>query len=119
MLLEPDSTERHWAIRLKSDGEFVGMVSLGVHHDGTDTEISYLLLPEWWGQGYAKEAVRAVVDLALGDLGLPRVVAETQTANVASCRLLESLGMRLERRVERFGAEQAIYATDNRVICGH
>ena len=112
MLIEPDTATQHWAIRLKDDNAFVGIVSLGAHHDGTDTEVSYQLLPEWWGQGYAKETVQAVVNYALGNLGLLRVIAETQTANVASCRLLESLGMRLERMVERFGAEQAIYATD-------
>jgi ribosomal-protein-alanine N-acetyltransferase len=112
MLIEPGTATQHWAIRLKHDNTFVGVVSLGAHHDGTDTEVSYQLLPEWWGQGYAKETVQAVVNHALDSLGFPRVIAETQTVNVASCRLLERLGMRLERMVERFGAEQAIYVTD-------
>lgn len=52
----------------------------------------------------------------LNDLSLTRVVAETQAANVASCQLLERLGMRLERTVERFGAGQAIYRVDNSAI---
>ena len=100
-----------WVIRLKG-GSFVGTVSLGAHHDGADTEVSYQLLPMWWGQGYAGEAVGAVIKYALFELGLARVVAETQRANLASCRLLERLGMRLERTVERFGAEQAIYVRE-------
>ncbi len=112
VLIDPSTAVQHWAIRLRHNGAFVGVVSLGPHHDGVDTEISYQLLPEWWGRGYAKETVQAVVDYALDSLGLPRVIAETQTANAASCRLLEQLGMRLERMVERFGAEQAIYVLD-------
>ena len=112
LLVRFDAASPRWAIRLRADDTFVGIIYLGAHHDGTGTEVSYQLLPEWWGQGYAQETVRAVVNHALADLGLPRVIAETQLANVASCRLLERLGMRLERTVVRFGAEQAIYTTD-------
>ena len=105
------SALHHWVIRLK-DGSFVGTVSLGAHHDGADTEVSYQLLPMWWGQGYAGEAVGAVVEYALFGLGLARVVAETQRANLASRRLLERLGMRPEQTLERFGAEQVIYVRE-------
>ncbi|MGK7949496.1 MAG: hypothetical protein AB4368_12020 [Xenococcaceae cyanobacterium] len=38
-------------------------------------------------------------------------LAETQIANIASCRLVERMGMRLERTVERFGAKQGIFTT--------
>jgi [ribosomal protein S5]-alanine N-acetyltransferase len=114
------ATTTRWAIRSKADDAFVGIVSLGVHHDGIDTEVSYLLLPAWWSQGYGKESVQAVVKYALETLGLPRVIAETQSANIASCRLLERLGMRLERTVERFGAAQSIYITNiAQKVCSH
>jgi [ribosomal protein S5]-alanine N-acetyltransferase len=105
-------TSGRWAIRLKTDHTFMGIVSLGAHHDGIDTEVSYQLLPDWWSQGYGKEAVQAVVQYALETLSLPRVIAETQMANIISCQLLEGLGMHLERTVERFGATQCIYVTD-------
>jgi RimJ/RimL family protein N-acetyltransferase len=39
-------------------------------------EIFYSLVPGSWGQGYATEAARAVLDHALGPLGLPEVLAE-------------------------------------------
>lgn len=39
-----------------------------------------------------------------------KLVDETQTANKRSYRLLEKLGMQLERKVIRFGAEQAMYS---------
>jgi len=109
-LVTSDGTRRTWAIRSRSTGAFLGLVFLAPHHDGGDTEVSYMLLPEFWGRGYATEGVRAVIDYALAQLGLPRVVAETQVANVASCRLLERLGLTVDRTVVRFGAEQVIYA---------
>ena len=108
--LASPNADRVWAVRLKADNRFIGTVDLQAHHDGVDTEISYLFLPTAWGNGYAGEAVRAILAYAMDELGLSRVIAETQTANLASCRLLERCGMIRERTLTRFGAEQAIYA---------
>ena len=100
-----------WAIRTDADDAFIGFVSLGQHHDGVEIELSYLLLPTYWGQGYATEAVEAVLHYGHNVMGLPRIVAETQSANLASCRLLERVGMQFVRSVKRFNAEQSIYST--------
>jgi ribosomal-protein-alanine N-acetyltransferase len=102
--------EQAWVVRRDIDGSFLGLVSLGAHHDGSDTEVSYMLLPEFQGFGYAQEAVGAILAYALETLQLPRVVAETQVVNARSCRLLQRLGMSLDRRIVRFNAEQVIYA---------
>ena len=112
-MLESDTEAKYWVIRVKENGfsDGIGIVSLSRHHNNIDTEISYQLLPEWWNKGYGSEAVKAIIDRALTVNNLPRVVAETQVANTASCRLLESIGMDLERTVERFGATQGIFST--------
>ncbi|OBZ07580.1 hypothetical protein A8L34_25955 [Bacillus sp. FJAT-27264] len=102
----------YWTIRLKHNNEFIGLVSLEQHVDGQDTEISYELLPHSWGHGYAKEAVDQVLAYAFNELNLSRVIAETQTANHSSCKLLERVGMKLDRKIMRYGAEQAIYGID-------
>src|SRR5699024_11286264 len=59
------------------------------------------------------EVVGHIIDYSLSELALSKIVAETQTANTASCKLLEKLGMTLERIVYRFNAEQAIYSAEN------
>ena len=102
-----------WAIRLgdANAGGLLGIVSLDPHHDGTDVQISYLLLPEHQGRGYASHAVGAALRYAATVPGFIRVVAETRSDNARSLRLLERVGMRFERTVVRFGAEQCIYAT--------
>ena len=110
-MMRPKGLSRHWAVRLGNDKAMVGVITIGPHHDGEDLEISYQFLPVFWGQGYASEAVHAVVRHALDHLGLPRIIAETQTANISSCLLLERIGMHRERIVKRFGAEQVIYTT--------
>ena len=101
--------ENHWVVRNKDTNGLVGVISLGPHHDGSFHEISYQLLPEWWGNGYGLEAVRTILDYAFDVLHLPKVIAETQSANLPSRKLLEKAGMREEQRLIRFGAEQVIY----------
>ena len=104
-----------WVVREKHSGAFIGLVSLDLHHDGIHQEISYQFLPKWWGKGYATEVVRVIVEYALNELNLTKLIAETQIANEASCKLLERVGMLLERTFNRFGAEQAIYSIKKRI----
>ncbi len=106
--------EEHWVIRRKGSKKFIGIISLGPHHDGVFHEVSYQLLPEWWRNGYGREAVRAILDYAFHVLYLPQVVAETQVSNIPSRKLLERVGMVEERRVIRFGAEQVIYTIEKK-----
>jgi len=100
-----------WVVRPRSGAPALGLIELGLHKDGLDHEISYQFAPEAWGQGFATEAVGAVIEHGLRNAGLARIIAETQGANAASCRLLERLGLREVGRLDRFGAEQVIYAT--------
>ena len=61
--------------------------------DDLGLEIFYSLVPGSWGRGYATEAARAVVDHALGPLGLPEVLAEVDEGNTTSVAVVKRLGM--------------------------
>jgi ribosomal-protein-alanine N-acetyltransferase len=58
--------------------------------------IGYDLMPEYWGNGYASEAVRAIIHAAfIGELWcgpLNRIQADTVPGNYASEVLLRNLG---------------------------
>ncbi|MBU5466148.1 GNAT family N-acetyltransferase [Virgibacillus sp. MSJ-26] len=112
-MLKPPQNSFYWIVRERETGCFIGLVSLDPHHEGDYQEISYQFIPDYWGQGYATEVVGHIIDYSLSELALSKIVAETQTANTASCKLLEKLGMTLERIVYRFNAEQAIYSAEN------
>lgn len=103
------TTSKIWVIRLTDGGAFVGTISIGKHHDGLDDELSYQLVPEYWGKGFAFEAATAFLEQASKTLKLSSIIAETQAANTASRKLLEKLGMAPAREVVRFGEEQVIY----------
>ncbi len=49
-------------------------------------EIGWWLIPSAWGCGFATEGAVAVRDEAFADLGLDRIVARDQPANVHSVR---------------------------------
>jgi ribosomal-protein-alanine N-acetyltransferase len=102
-------SEPIWAMRSTKNQEFLGYVSLSEHHDGEDTEVSYELLPRHWGNGYAAQALTEALLRASTDYGLAEVVAETQSKNHRSIKLLKRVGMIEERRLIRFDAEQVIY----------
>lgn len=59
-------------------------------------EIGYVFHPDYSGQGFATEAVRALLDIAFGTYGLHRVTARIDARNLASLRLAERVGMRQE-----------------------
>lgn len=98
----------HWTIEHKDTP--IGLISLSPHKDGADHELSYQLLPGYWRRGYGFEAAKAVLQHASRTMGLQRVIAETQGANTASIRLLDRLGFDLIASLQRFGAQQHIYA---------
>ena len=81
-----------WLIQEEGQAELVGTVGLRPLEE-LGLEIFYSLIPGSWGHGYATEAARAVVEHALGPLGLPEVLAEVDTGNAASVAVVKRLGM--------------------------
>jgi len=86
-----------FAVVLPGEDRLIGRAGIHV----TDAEIRegtiwYVLHPAQWGKGYIPEAMRALVDLGFGELGLHRIFADCDPGNVASARVAEKLGMRRE-----------------------
>jgi RimJ/RimL family protein N-acetyltransferase len=81
-----------WLIHEKDGADLVGTAGLRPLEE-LGLEIFYSLEPGAWGRGYATEAARAVVEHALGPLGLPEVLAEVDEGNTASIRVIERLGL--------------------------
>jgi RimJ/RimL family protein N-acetyltransferase len=110
--------EAHFAERLDSqlvverDGIVIGDLQLDVgdpwsqlevrdQAKGTMAEIGYVFDPEHVGQGYATEAVRAVLQIAFEGVGVRRVIAQCFADNEPSWRLMERVGMRREQHTKQ------------------
>jgi RimJ/RimL family protein N-acetyltransferase len=63
---------------------------------GVQGELGWAFDPAFGGRGYATEAVRALISVCFGPLGLRRVHADCFLDNEPSWRLMERLGMRRE-----------------------
>lgn len=79
-------------------GDLIGGVSAmevarGVSHSAY---LSYRIFNNYWGLGYGREAVRAMIAIAFKDLRLHRIEAGIEPSNARSIRLAKSLGMRRE-----------------------
>jgi len=85
------------AALLKSNGEYAGECGLFIPESGGDLALGYAYRRRYWGQGFATEAARAVLDDAFGRLGLKRVLCFVEGTNDASHRVAEKLGFELER----------------------
>jgi RimJ/RimL family protein N-acetyltransferase len=113
-------------LTLEQEGEVVGEAMVHVR-DGeaqkevadaaaaTEAELGWLVAPDLHGQGLATEVGRALIGLCFGTLGLRRVVAGTMEPNVASWRVMEKLGMRLETRSRRQTLHRDLGWVDGRV----
>lgn len=64
-------------------------------------EIGFIFHPDHWGNGYAYEAMQAVLTHIFRTRRLPRVVADVDPRNAASLRLLARLGFRETGRKAR------------------
>ena len=92
-LNHPDQWEWYamWMIELK-DGTHIGDLCFkGLEPNGV-AEIGYGILEEYQGQGYATEAVQAVIDWAFQHPNVTALEAETAPDNTASKRVLEKCG---------------------------
>ena len=78
----------------RADGHVIGDVGFMGPPDATGAvHVGCAITEDARGQGYATEALGAVLDWARGQSGLTCVLADTTRSNIASQRLLERAGL--------------------------
>lgn len=106
-----------WAAVLKDSGEFAGQCGLAAQEvDGKDeVEIGYLFLRRFWGRGLATEAARACRDYGFDTLHRDRLISLIDPTNLASRRVAEKVGMRLEKQIHKWGKGILVYAIEDSI----
>ena len=108
-LAHPDQWEWYaiWMIELK-DGTHIGELCFkGLSADGI-AEIGYGISEEYQNNGYATEAVKAVLDWAFAHTEVTTIEAETDPDNTASKRVLEKCGFVLNGVIGEEGPRWAV-----------
>ena len=74
-----------------------------------DIEVGYFLKPSAWGQGYATEVCKRMLQFAFQEASLNELVASVDANNVASKNVLEKSGFRYLGRTRCWGKDSPIY----------
>ncbi|MCU0495792.1 MAG: GNAT family N-acetyltransferase [Anaerolineae bacterium] len=95
-VLRDYQTGRYAAWAIVHDLKMIGRI--GFHYFAFDSraEVGYALNRDYWGQGYASEALQAVLAFSFNVLDLNRMQAIVLPENSASIRVLEKVGMTRE-----------------------
>ncbi|MBI1276938.1 MAG: GNAT family N-acetyltransferase [Anaerolineaceae bacterium] len=90
---QTDYGVQYWPLFLSTNDVFVGCCGLRPY-DLTQSiyEIGFHICAVFWGQGYAQEAAKTVIEYAFNTLGAKALFAGHNPANESSRRLLVKLG---------------------------
>jgi len=86
-----------WAIELKRVGVPVGSISV-VHYESRirAAVVGYCIGRKWWRQGITSEALQAVIDFLIGEVGFNRVESYHDSNNPNSGAVMRKCGMTYE-----------------------
>ncbi len=92
-----DENGLRWGIVFRSTGKLIGSVGFKkIMHQHLRADMGYELDPDWWNRGIMTEAVKTVSDYGLDEMKLHSIEANITPEHVASRRVLEKLGYKLE-----------------------
>lgn len=80
-----------WAIAVKPEQRAIGMIACRIEVPQAD--FGYVLHRDFWGRGYATEAVQAVIGWLSQLPELDRIWATCDAENLSSARVLEKCGL--------------------------
>jgi RimJ/RimL family protein N-acetyltransferase len=98
-----------WAVEEKSSGKLVGRIGLLNPVGWPGFELGWTLGRDSWGKGYATEGARRALEYAFTEMNRDHVISLIAPANVASIRVAERLGEKVEGKTEFLGREVFIY----------
>ena len=86
-----------WGIEHKKDEKIIGTIGFSywdIEH--ARSEIGYTISNDYWNNGYATEAVKAVLHFGFKKMSLNRIEARCEILNIPSAKVMEKAGMKFE-----------------------
>lgn len=117
-LERPNLPYNRWVVVRQSDGEPLG--TCGFHRWSRQhkrAEIGYDLSPAYWGNGYMREAVRAMLVHGFGALDLQRIEAIVALANEPSAQLLLQCGFQREAVLRNYYFRDGVFHDHQLFAC--
>ena len=90
-----------FGVEQRATGLFVGGIGLTLLSRFDRAEAGYWMGRPFWGQGFATEALQALLHFGFDNLKLHKIIATHLTKNPASGRVMQKAGMRWEAELHQ------------------
>lgn len=91
---DPEEQKLRWAITLKSNAQVIGLIVLKQLDDAPQQwEVSFGIGSAFWHRGYMTEALAAVLNTAIQEIHLERIISICNPLNRGAARVMEKCGM--------------------------
>lgn len=105
---ETDCVNFRYAVRLKGTNELIGSCELAFT-DRDPAELAWEIHRNYWKQGYGSEIGNTLLKLGFDTLNLRRIIADCNTLNIGSYKIMEKIGMRREAHyVKKYRANSVL-----------
>lgn len=95
----PNGKNTIYAVFAKEDNRYIGHAAIRPRPTKPeDWEISYMLLREEWGKGFATEIAKGLIRSGFEELNLPEVFATIDDENFDSIKVIKKAGMNFLRQ---------------------
>ncbi|WP_337957791.1 GNAT family N-acetyltransferase [Guptibacillus spartinae] len=84
----------------KNDNQIIGTITLRIDKNNNKGELGYWIGRDFWGNGFATEAVNRMIEFGFNHLDLNKVWASAISRNKASTIVLEKAGLQKEGRLK-------------------
>ncbi|WP_371019067.1 GNAT family N-acetyltransferase [Pseudalkalibacillus sp. JSM 102089] len=85
----------------KKENEIIGTINIRIDKNNNKGELGYWIGREYWGNGFATEAVNRMIEFGFNQLDLNKVCASAISRNKASTIVLEKSGLQKEGRLKQ------------------
>ena len=97
-----------WAVELRELGEPIGSLSaVRFNEKYAWAELGYCIGKAWWGRGLMAEAVRAVIEYLIREVGFQQVLAVHDRNNPNSGKVMRKAGMKRQGVLRRSGSNNS------------
>ncbi|MDF1511340.1 MULTISPECIES: GNAT family N-acetyltransferase [Bacillaceae] len=91
-----EGVEYPLAIVSKNTNELIGTITIRVDKNNSKGELGYWIGRDFWGNGFATEAVKRMINFGFNELKLNKIWASAISRNKASIMVLEKAGLKKE-----------------------
>ena len=89
-----------YVVAVKETQESIGICGIVKREGLEDVDIGFAFFQQFMGKGYGYESASAVLNYALNDLKIKRIVAIVDPENVVSIALIKKIGLQFEKMIQ-------------------